>query len=644
MLESPESAEEFKKKQQMKALPVLEEQPAPKKMKVQDEPSVMIIGNEEVMIIKDDTKKKLPAGKEAAIEAEVRASRERAVVPLETRMQQFRDLLEEKHISAFSTWEKELHKIVFDPRYLLLMGKERKSVFDKYVRERAEEERKEKKAKAKARKEAFKTLCDEAGVTSRTSWSEFSREWSKDERFKAIDKSRDRENLFLEIQVEMKKKDEKDEKRKQIKMDFKEMLKDCDIIDRHAYWGDVKKSLQDDPRYLAVESSGQREDWFVDYIHELKDEHRREKERKKAERDRSRSRSRSRKKRSRSRSRSRSKDKKKRDKSKEKKKKKDKDRSRSRDKERKFKKEKREKEDGEMSDEDNGHRSDSEKDERDYGEDREERVQHDDSKERKENGEDMEGSGDEEKKAMDEAKAKEERVQASLRKREEEVKANLAGHMRERDKEREQHEHTAAVNGFSALLTDLIRAPDYSWKEAKKILKKDSRWEAVTGGNLDKSERERLFDEHIDHLIAKKKEAYRSLLEEQRDVPLDATFKDIKKSIRDDPRYSKFSSSDKKCEKEFGCWLRDRVHQARAQYRQLLMETKLITHKSLQMIKDKEGNHMEEIEEVLCKDSRYHVMEPLNNDRADILMSYLEELERRGPPPPPTASEPTRRK
>ena len=39
-------------------------------------------------------------------------------------------------------------------------------------------------------------------------------------------------------------------------------------------------------------------------------------------------------------------------------------------------------------------------------------------------------------------------------------------------------------------------------------------------------------------------------------MPLDATFKDIKKSIRDDPRYSKFSSSDKKCEKEFGCWVR----------------------------------------------------------------------------------------
>merc|ERR1719483_466443 len=257
MLESPDAAEEFKKKQQMKALPVMEEQPAPKKMKVYEEPSVMIIGNEEVMIIKDDTKKKLPAGKEAAIEAEVRASRERAIVPLETRMIQFRELLEEKHISAFSTWEKELHKIVFDPRYLLLASKERKSVFDKYVRERAEEERKEKKAKAKERKEAFKSLCDEAGVGSRTSWSEFSREWGKDERFKAIDKSRDRESLFLEIQSDLKKKEkeEKYEKRKQSKKDFKTMLRDSDLIDRHSYWGDVKKSLQEDSRYLAIESS-----------------------------------------------------------------------------------------------------------------------------------------------------------------------------------------------------------------------------------------------------------------------------------------------------------------------------------------------------------------------------------------------------
>jgi transcription elongation regulator 1 len=237
-------------------------------------------------------------------------------------------------------------------------------------------------------------------------------------------------------------------------------------------------------------------------------------------------------------------------------------------------------------------------------------------------------------------------VAAALAARQEAVKADMAGHLRDRDKERESHLHTEAVNAFSALLADLIRAPDFSWKEAKKILKKDSRYEALTGGEaaLDKSERERLFDTHIDELIAKKKTAFRSLLEEQKEVALDAAFKDIKKLIKEDPRYTKFSTSDKKCEKEFVAWLRDRVSKARGDYRQLLQETKLITHKSLQMIKDKEGNHMEDIEEVLCKDSRYHIMEPLNDDRADILMSYLEELERRGPPPPPTATDGGRRK
>lgn len=44
------------------------------------------------------TEKKADLGKEAAIEAEVRAARERALVPLETRVQQFKDMLKEKDV------------------------------------------------------------------------------------------------------------------------------------------------------------------------------------------------------------------------------------------------------------------------------------------------------------------------------------------------------------------------------------------------------------------------------------------------------------------------------------------------------------------------------------------------------------------
>lgn len=63
-------------------------------------------------------------------------------------------------MSAFSTWEKELHKIVFDPRYLLLTSRERKQVFEKYVKERAEEERREKRNKMRQKRDDFRSLME----------------------------------------------------------------------------------------------------------------------------------------------------------------------------------------------------------------------------------------------------------------------------------------------------------------------------------------------------------------------------------------------------------------------------------------------------------------------------------------------------
>lgn len=53
---------------------------------------------------------------------------------------------------------------MFDPRYLLLTSKERKQVFDKYVKERAEEERREKRNKLKERKDEYRKLMEEANL------------------------------------------------------------------------------------------------------------------------------------------------------------------------------------------------------------------------------------------------------------------------------------------------------------------------------------------------------------------------------------------------------------------------------------------------------------------------------------------------
>lgn len=111
--------------------------------------------------------KKIDVIKDPAAEAELKAAKERAMVPLETRVKQFKEMLKEKEVSAFSTWEKELHKIVFDPRYLLLASKERKQVFEKYVKDRAEDERREKRHKMQKKRDEFRTLMEEANLHSR---------------------------------------------------------------------------------------------------------------------------------------------------------------------------------------------------------------------------------------------------------------------------------------------------------------------------------------------------------------------------------------------------------------------------------------------------------------------------------------------
>ncbi|GBP27166.1 Transcription elongation regulator 1 [Eumeta japonica] len=120
----------------------------------------------------DDAAKKTPTKEHQidankAIAAEMKAAAERPSVPHPQRVQLFRQMLVDKEVSAFSTWEKELHKIIYDSRYLMLESKERKQVFEKYVRERAEEERKEKKNRLLQKKNEFRKLMEEAKLHSK---------------------------------------------------------------------------------------------------------------------------------------------------------------------------------------------------------------------------------------------------------------------------------------------------------------------------------------------------------------------------------------------------------------------------------------------------------------------------------------------
>nr|XP_023654469.1 transcription elongation regulator 1-like [Paramormyrops kingsleyae] len=465
---------------------------------------------------KEDPKEE--SEKEMAMDAEIKAARDRAVVPMETRVKQFRDMLLERGVSAFSTWEKELHKIVFDPRYLLLNTKERKQVFDQYVKTRAEEERKEKKNKLMQAKEEFRKLMEEAKLGTRTTFSEFAAKHAKDARFKAIEKMKDREAIFTEFMIALRKKEKEDSKSRgeKIRQDFFELLSDHHI-DGQQRWSKVKDKVESDQRYKTVESSAMREELYKQFVEKL------------------------------------------------------------------------------------AKNLDSDKEK------------------------DLERQA---------------RIEASLREREREVQKARFEQSKEIDREREQHKREEAIQNFKALMSDMVRTSDATWSETRRNLRKDHRWESAS--LLERDEKEKLFNEHVEALSKKKKEHFRQLLDETTLITLTTTWKEVKKVIKEDPRCIKFSSSDRKKQREFEDYIKDKYITAKADFRTLLKETKFITYRSRKLILESD-QHLKDIEKVLQNDKRYLVLDCVPDERRKLIMSYIEDLDRRGPPPPPTASEPTRR-
>ncbi|TPX69936.1 hypothetical protein SpCBS45565_g02103 [Spizellomyces sp. 'palustris'] len=208
----------------------------------------------------------------------------------EQKNEEFTKLLREMDVSPYSTWEKELPKIIHDRRYTLIGTlKERKQVFDQYCKVRVVELREEKKHKVKDTKEAYLSLL-KVEVTYRTRWDDFSRKFKRDERFAQFD-AKEREPLF-KAHIAALKENELDRKRSETraaKDSFIQLLRETKEVDIDASWRRIKRLIEDDRRYQAVRSSGEREEIFRDYIRKLTEEdgeQQRRLEKEKKERDR----------------------------------------------------------------------------------------------------------------------------------------------------------------------------------------------------------------------------------------------------------------------------------------------------------------------------------------------------------------------
>ncbi|CAA6662845.1 unnamed protein product [Spirodela intermedia] len=223
---------------------------------------------------------------------------------------QFKEMLKERGVAPFSKWEKELPKIIFDPRFKfgivrlkwiqlfewvklivietevdwilgILLSKSfecilgehdlggchsvRRALFEHYVRTRAEEERKEKRAAQKAVIDGFKQLLDDASedINLKTDYQAFKRKWGSDPRFVALGR-KERELLLSERILSIKKVVE--EKIQSVRADLSLCF---EREPNNSLQSLVKDSLRDDLRYRSVKRED-REAFFNEYISELK--------------------------------------------------------------------------------------------------------------------------------------------------------------------------------------------------------------------------------------------------------------------------------------------------------------------------------------------------------------------------------------
>ncbi|KAL6526645.1 hypothetical protein OROGR_015735 [Orobanche gracilis] len=148
------------------------------------------------------------------------------------------EMLKERGVAPFSKWEKELPKIVFDPRFKAIPNHSaRRALFEHYVRNRAEEERKEKRAAQKAALEDFKQLLEEANERV-LPLKRSAQEKAQAERAAAVS-------------------------------NFKSLLEDKGDITSSSRWSKVKDCLKGDPRYKSVRHDD-REKLFNECVSQLK--------------------------------------------------------------------------------------------------------------------------------------------------------------------------------------------------------------------------------------------------------------------------------------------------------------------------------------------------------------------------------------
>ncbi|XP_071737629.1 pre-mRNA-processing protein 40A [Rutidosis leptorrhynchoides] len=187
----------------------------------------------------------------------------------------FKSLLEEANVKSDSSWEQAMKLIINDKRYGALKSHgERKQAFNEYLMQRKKLETEERRLKQRKAKEEFTKMLEESKeLTSSMRWSKAIALFEDDERFKAVDRASDREDLFQTYLVDLQKKEraKAQEEQRQYRLEYRQFLESCGLIKVDTQWRKVIDRLEDDERCTRLEKIDRLE-IFQEYIRDLEKE------------------------------------------------------------------------------------------------------------------------------------------------------------------------------------------------------------------------------------------------------------------------------------------------------------------------------------------------------------------------------------
>ncbi|XP_011002323.1 PREDICTED: pre-mRNA-processing protein 40A-like isoform X2 [Populus euphratica] len=184
----------------------------------------------------------------------------------------FKALLESANVGSEWTWDQAMRVIINDKRYgaLKTLG-ERKQAFNEFLGQKRKQEAEERRVKQKKAREEFKKMLEGSKeLTASMRWSKVATLFENDERFKAVERERDRRDLietYLQ-EIEEKERAKAHEERKRNIMEYRQFLESCEFIKASTQWRKVQDRLEADERCSRLEKI-YRLEIFQDYLHDL---------------------------------------------------------------------------------------------------------------------------------------------------------------------------------------------------------------------------------------------------------------------------------------------------------------------------------------------------------------------------------------